>query len=405
VAVGCNQQSHKKQKEQTNHTSSKYYNFLTIHQNETAALTPKKDNDNDNKARKGNTTTHCADSQGFHHHGSPRLSFTIFSTVLCLATMIDGFEITASPPSCQHKIPLDDRRVACAGKDDCSNMPGCPLVGIVGGMGPAASLRLQELILERDRRRMLLGRHCHHGTENGFLADSRYTPFLLYNNPQIPNNNLAALGLGPPSLDELTRSAIALRKAGADVITFACTTAYAWQDQVSERAQIPVINLLDAVAERVESHGHERVGLLDVDGTHACGAFRDALGRHGIEVVLPKAKEQESVMKSVADLKAGVKPTDGPLRALETACHQLATRHDHVTAIVLGCTEIATAIGSASSINDLPPVEFFDALDILAEEITMPLENTRSIAKPLLALSGPMDMRHILPHQAGLVAA
>jgi aspartate racemase len=236
---------------------------------------------------------------------------------------------------------------------------GSHLVGVVGGIGPAASLRLQQLIFERDRRR------CR---SSGFLADASYTPFILYNNPQIPNNNLAALGIGPPSVDALVDSAVALRNGGADTVAFACTTAYTWQHEVADRAGVPVMKLLERVAQKVLLNGHRRVGLLDVDGTLAAGVFQETLERHGMEVVLPRRAEQKAIMEAVTDLKSGVNANDGPLSVLDKITDQLIER-DGISGIVLGCTEIATAMGSVDHSNS--SVQYFDTLGVLAEEIVM----------------------------------
>ena len=246
------------------------------------------------------------------------------------------------------------------------------LVGVVGGIGPTASLRLQQLVLEKDMVRC--SRRDEKLSDNGFLLDACHTPLLMYTNPQIPNNNRAVLGTGSPSVDALVDSAVALRNAGTNVVAFCCTAAYTWMDQVSLRANVPVLDLIDLTARRVMDVAKtHRVGLIEVDGTIAAGTFQAAFDRYGVEVILPQPFEQLTVMKAVADLKAGVKATDGPLTNVLEVVQQLVHRDD-VYAFVLGCTEIAAALGQQQVDGDgkalvLQDVTFIDTLDVLAEEI------------------------------------
>lgn len=242
------------------------------------------------------------------------------------------------------------------------------LVGIIGGIGPAASIRFQQLVLEKDRQKKSNSpNYCLLGESCGFLADATYTPYLLYHNPHIPNNNLAVLGQGPPSLQALIESAQALQRAGATEVAFACTTAYHWKAAIEEFAQVPVLDLLDQVAKRVVAKEYRRVGLLDVDGTIQSGAFQRALERRGIEVVLPDVEDQQTIMSAVAKIKADGFVDQLPQSQLNRVAQHLV-RKENVPSIILGCTEIATALGGGRT----QPVEFIDTLEVLADCIVHP---------------------------------
>lgn len=238
------------------------------------------------------------------------------------------------------------------------------LVGVIGGIGPAADVRFQELVLEKDRRRRRENQLYCVGTPSGFLADADYTPYLLYHNPKIPNNNLAVLHQGPTSLYALIDSAQALHNAGATEIAFCCTTAYHWKDAVEQSVGIPVLDLLDQVAIRVAHRGYTRVGLLDVDGTIQSGSFTRALEKYGIDVVLPDPKDQQEIMQAVAGIKSdGLVDSYGSIERLRMVAQHLVT-DKHVPAIILGCTEIAAALDPSS--QDFH-VDIIDTLDVLAD--------------------------------------
>ena len=257
------------------------------------------------------------------------------------------------------------------------------LVGIVGGIGPAASIRLQQLVLERDQHQYI---QQHDGNINpqpsGFLVDSLHTPYILYNNPLIPNCNLGALGLGPSPVPALIETCLALERAGATELVFCCTTAYLWLEQVQDSIKsIPIVNLLDLIASQVEHQGHTCVGLLDVDGTLAAGCFQAVLQEdHHLHVVLPTKKEQRMIMKAVSTLKADNELSSRLVQKLLRIVQHMQRRG--ATAIILGCTEISTALApilatnvlrdNHSSQHDLEingTLKCFDSLSILADEI------------------------------------
>ena len=257
------------------------------------------------------------------------------------------------------------------------------LVGIVGGIGPAASIRLQQLVLERDQHQYI---QQHDGNINpqpsGFLVDSLHTPYILYNNPRIPNCNLGALGLGPSPVPALIETCLALERAGATELVFCCTTAYSWLEQVQQSVKsIPIVNLLDIIASEVEHQGHTCVGLLDVDGTLAAGRFQAVLqNNHNLHAVLPTKKEQRIIMKAVSTLKSGNDLSWRLVKKLLRIVDHLQRRG--ATAVILGCTEISTALApllatnilrdNHSSQHDLEingTLECFDSLSIMAGEI------------------------------------
>jgi aspartate racemase len=61
----------------------------------------------------------------------------------------------------------------------------CPnhqnVVGVIGGIGSGATVKLFQYVVDL----------------KGATIDSDHIPLLIYNNPQIPNNNQAVLRTGP----------------------------------------------------------------------------------------------------------------------------------------------------------------------------------------------------------------
>jgi aspartate racemase len=233
------------------------------------------------------------------------------------------------------------------------------LVGIVGCVGPAATNYLQDLVLEKDKKRCL-------GIMQGqpaFVKDSCHTPLIAYKNCNIPNNNLAALGKGPASWPELTRSVEALKSAGATHWCLACTTAYNWAGGVVLATGLPQLDLFRLVAVRAKQNHVKKIGLMDVDGTHAGGVFRKTLEDFKIEVFVPSEEDQLANMQAVGAVKSG-EDIDTQADIMEKIVQNMIKKHE-VDAIALGCTEMATALGPRA--ERFPTTLIIDGMDVLAD--------------------------------------
>ena len=153
------------------------------------------------------------------------------------------------------------------------------LVGVIGGIGPAASAHLYQTIVQLRTA----------------VTDDDHIPLLIYNNPQIPNNNAAARGLGPSSVPAMVYTARALQRAGATHVVLPCNTAHVFADALQQElrrleageeddghASLQFIHMLELTASRVmealrrrdsldENYNRQeqcyRVGLMGTIGT------------------------------------------------------------------------------------------------------------------------------------------
>ena len=294
-------------------------------------------------------------------------------------------------------MPWNQRRqlAIASGHDVTRHEPR--LVGIIGGIGPLADVRLAQLIVELDNKRCLASSasSATHGSKDrpypivsGFTSDACHTPYLLYSNPRyIPNNNLSNLGLGPSSVDALVDSAHVLAAAGANVIGMACTAAHTWREEVERRlnsgsamvanngeeSEIDVLDLLELTAAAVSKDGHSLAGLVEVDGTRFAGLFEGAMRRHGIEPILPDADDQMKIMEIVSSIKQGGGDIEALRHGINEVVENLARKNNEITAVVFGCTDVAAIMGGHEKRNEKEKadqhMQFYDTLQVLAEEI------------------------------------
>ena len=219
-------------------------------------------------------------------------------------------------------------------------------LGIIGGMGPAATARLFARVVD------FTDADC----------DQDHLDVTVLNRPSVPDRTAYLLGQEGarsfvPMLQDMART---LEEEGCAVLGMPCNTAHARIDDVAavlSRARI--VNMpREAAAFAVKALGCVRVGVLATDGTLATGVFQRALAEEGAQAEIPDAAFQQRVMSVIYDyVKAGRSVPEG---FFEGAL-------DHLSAcgcdgFILGCTELSL-LGMPARYGGRPVI---DALDVLA---------------------------------------
>ncbi len=222
------------------------------------------------------------------------------------------------------------------------------VIGILGGMGPEATIDLFTKIVK--------GTHV--------KKDQDHLRILIDNNPKIPNRTLAILGKGESALPQLVKSARTLEKAGADFIVIPCVTAHYFYDSLQKRIRIPVVHIVGETRRYLQARlkGVHTIGLLATTGTLQAGIFQNAFAGSGIEIIFPPPDLQERRVMAAIFGKEGIKavgPSERSKRLMLGASKDLIRRG--ARAIIAGCTEVPLVLKQ----GDLP-VPVIDPVAIVA---------------------------------------
>lgn len=201
------------------------------------------------------------------------------------------------------------------------------MIGILGGMGPLATVDFMQKIVEANPAR----------------SDQDHVPVLAHNDPRIPDRSDAILGKGPSPLPSLLRGLQTLVNAGAQCIAIPCNTAHHWHAELAAQAPVPVLHIADAVGDVLRARGARRIGLLATDGTLRAGIYQ-RIDSPEISWLTPTADEQQQVMAGIRAVKAG-DIAQGRL-LLEAVALALLARGAEI--IVMACTEIPLALESSA---------------------------------------------------------
>ena len=220
-----------------------------------------------------------------------------------------------------HQIYVD---YALAWRD--GGKPPAFKLGIVGGIGPAATVDFMQKIIRNTRAE----------------RDQDHIRLIVDHNPQIPDRTANLIGQGADPTLALYSACKRLEANGAALIAMPCNTAHAYVARLQPGLGIPIVNMLSETVRHINEHcaGHAKVGLLATLGTVGSGVYHEAARGGDFELIVPDAAHQALVMEAIYG-KQGVKAghVDGPCKAmLMEAVTHLAERG--ATVIVLGCTEL-----------------------------------------------------------------
>lgn len=198
------------------------------------------------------------------------------------------------------------------------------VIGIIGGMGPLATADLFKKIVLNTKAE----------------KDQEHIRVLVDNNTNIPDRTKAILHGGEDPVPELTKSAKALRKMGADLLIMPCNTAHYFHGKVQESVDIPVLNMIEITCNALKEAGIKKAGLLATDGTIQSGIYQSVFDASGIELVKPGTDGQKAVMDMIY---SGVKASKWNYDTAEAKKEMEKLFDMGAEVLILGCTELPLA--------------------------------------------------------------
>ena len=233
------------------------------------------------------------------------------------------------------------------------------VVGILGGMGPAAGADFVRLFVQACSE-VLRAR-------NVPLVDQAYPEHWLAQVP-VPDRSAALRdqrnGAHQP-LEPMLQAMGRLSALGAQAVAIACNTAHAWHGNLQQRfPQLEVLNGVKEVASDLAARGVGRVGLLATLGTYESDLYPRELQSQGVQCCLPSMAEREMLMTGIYQ---GVKADNLPLarQCFSDVARGMQQRHG-LAVLIMGCTEIPLALQVSP---DTAGLELLDPARLLARRL------------------------------------
>lgn len=209
-----------------------------------------------------------------------------------------------------------------------------PLIGVLGGMGPLATVDFMLKLVEEMPARV----------------DQEHVPVVAWNVAQIPDRQKALAGAGESPLPAMLDGVRHLVAAGATRMVIPCNTAHHWLAQLAADCPVPFISIIDATMAVLSSGtaagAGETIGLVATRGTLLSGLYQQRLAADGRRCLCNTDEEMEALFTpGCYAVKRGEIDAGG--RLLEAAAEALLARG--ATRLVLACTEVPVALERVAS--------------------------------------------------------
>lgn len=221
-----------------------------------------------------------------------------------------------------------------------------PVIGIIGGMGPEATLDLMRRVLTLTPAR----------------DDADHIHMIVDNNPKVPSRIARLIeGTGIDPAPELCRMARGLEAAGATSLAIPCNTAHAYAGEIAQAVSIPLLDMVKLTAGRLSRMdlANRRVGILASTAVKMLGLYDNALEPFGLNLIWPaRQADLMHVIKAVkgGDTSPAISETFTDIAGVLMA--------DGADMLLIACTELSIL---GPRLDAAVPV--LDALDVLSEEI------------------------------------
>ena len=217
-------------------------------------------------------------------------------------------------------------------------------VGILGGMGPKATVYFQELLLdndnvETDQEHLNMIVSCH-----STIPDR--TKFLLGNNEDNP-------------IPYLIDDAKMLEKCGCGLLVLTCNTSHFAYDEISKNISVPLINMPYEVSYIINNNPKiKKVGLMATLGTIKAKIYDRYLEK---ELFYADEDLNNEVMDLIYNkVKKGIKVSKRDFyrvldKYFDNGCD----------IVIMGCTELSVIVRDNDLYSDN---RIIDSMDVLAKK-------------------------------------
>ena len=156
-------------------------------------------------------------------------------------------------------------------------------------------------------------------------------------------------------------AAVALERAGAELILLCANSTHRVAEDVEARLRVPLLHIVDVTARVILATPARKIGQLGTRFAMQEPFYRERFERHGLTPVLPQAADQVEVHRMIFEELVQGRVLESSRAVLRAVADRLIGQG--AEGIVLGCTEFGALIAP----GDLE-VPVFDTTVLHAEE-------------------------------------
>lgn len=209
-------------------------------------------------------------------------------------------------------------------------------IGIVGGLSPESTVLYYKTIVEEYRRR---------------FHREDYPVIIVYSVRFGLFREYIGMGVHDKAVELLVNAVESLYRAGADFALISANTPHMFYDEVAARSPIPLLNIIDCLAEEAGKDGVSRIGLLGTKYTLTQGFYSNRLRKHGLEAIIPDREDAELVNDIIFnELTWGIVREESRKKIIEV---MERLKEKGAEAIALACTELPLLFKGIQEVNGI----------------------------------------------------
>lgn len=221
------------------------------------------------------------------------------------------------------------------------------IIGILGGMGPAATASFFDNIIKISQQK--------YGAEQ----DIDFSKIYLYNTYLEGFNET---GFENPELvkEQLINDLKKIESWGANFIVIPCNTVHYFINELRESIKIPIISIIESTISTIKEKKYKKVGIVSSASTRHLNLYKEKLENENIDCIIATDSEQKLLDEVILSVMTG-KQSENEKQILKNIIMRMEA--ENVEAVILGCTELPLAITQRDC--NLP---LLNTIKILAEK-------------------------------------
>ncbi len=218
------------------------------------------------------------------------------------------------------------------------------LLGILGGLGPMATVYFYELLISHTYA----------------TCDQDHIDLIINSRATTPDRTDFILGKSKNSpFDIMVSDAQKLVQYGADLLAIPCNTAHYFYDRLNETIDVPIINMVEETVKAAKSKS-DKAAILATTGTIHSGTYQRVLNEFNLDYVLPTQQRQQDVMFLIYECIKKGKPAD--MQKFFKIIDEL--KDAGCTCVIMGCTELSLIKRNANLRSF-----YIDSMEVLAKSV------------------------------------
>lgn len=217
-----------------------------------------------------------------------------------------------------------------------------PVLGILGGLGPAATCYLYQMLTDHTPAR----------------RDQDHLDIVISSRASTPDRTAFITGESADDpFEVMERDGEMLVKYGATILAIPCNTAHYFYDRLAAALPVPVLNMPRLTVADAKAAGCQKLGILATDGTLLSGTYQLMCRQAGLEWAEPSPEHQRAIMAVIYEQIKQGKRAD--MRMFAAAADDLKAQGCGMA--VLGCTELSLVKRD----EHLNPAFYLDSTEVL----------------------------------------